>query len=406
MSTRQKINTDNSLAEYQLVGNPQEILQQVASTTGSGYINAFHDSIGWQIYFKNGNIAYAYSSVQSLQSFDYHFHCLGLKASPAALKMLPQSNSEVLEAADNLKPIHVMSRAMDWYRQEGYLNLIQMTRLLENLTKEAIESFLWLMETHYQWVQEDVQLPWDPELEVNLNLEQIIQHFKQRTEAWQEVNELIKSPYERPYLFSHEQSVNTSISPALEKLKKILRGFSIREIALLLNQDEMVVAKLLYPYVQKGNVFLGAPKEPFNHLPTVPRVVKQAPVQTRVQPTKVYKIACVDDSPTILNEVHRFLDADEYEVIKIEDPIKAASILFRLKPDLILMDITMPEINGYKLCSLLKNSVALRETPIVMVTGRTGFVDKARAKLVGASDYLTKPFTRGSLLSVVEKYVK
>ena len=69
------------------------------------------------------------------------------------------------------------------------------------------------------------------------------------------------------------------------------------------------------------------------------------------------------------------------------------------------MDITMPEINGYKLCSLLRNSVALRETPIVMVTGRSGLVDKARARVTGATDYLVKPFTRGSLLAVVEKYL-
>ena len=68
----------------------------------------------------------------------------------------------------------------------------------------------------------------------------------------------------------------------------------------------------------------------------------------------------MDDSPTILDEMHRFLNHEEYEVTKIDDPVKAAAVLFKLKPDLVLMDITMPEINGYKLCSLLRNSVALR----------------------------------------------
>ena len=80
-------------------------------------------------------------------------------------------------------------------------------------------------------------------------------------------------------------------------------------------------------------------------------------------------------------------------------------MLFRIRPDLILMDVTMPEINGYKLCDLLRDSVMFRNTPIVMVSGHRGIIDKARAKIAGATDYLTKPFTRDSLLAMVERYM-
>ncbi len=65
----------------------------------------------------------------------------------------------------------------------------------------------------------------------------------------------------------------------------------------------------------------------------------------------------------------------------------------------------MPKINGYKLCSLLRKSSSLKETPIVMVTGRTGFIDKTRAKMAGATDYLTKPFTKIDLLSAVKNNI-
>ena len=120
------------------------------------------------------------------------------------------------------------------------------------------------------------------------------------------------------------------------------------------------------------------PKQLIRSLPTIPQI--PSPIDSLRSNVKTFKIACVDDSPTILDEMHRFLNHEEYEVTKIDDPVKAAAVLFKLKPDLVLMDITMPEINGYKLCSLLRNSVALRETPIVMVTGRSGLVDKARAR--------------------------
>jgi two-component system, chemotaxis family, response regulator PixG len=70
-----------------------------------------------------------------------------------------------------------------------------------------------------------------------------------------------------------------------------------------------------------------------------------------------------------------------------------------------LMDITMPGINGYKLCSLFRSSTALAEIPIIMVTGNKGLVDRVRANIVGATDYLTKPFTEQDLIALVEKYL-
>jgi two-component system, chemotaxis family, response regulator PixG len=69
------------------------------------------------------------------------------------------------------------------------------------------------------------------------------------------------------------------------------------------------------------------------------------------------------------------------------------------------MDITMPDINDYKLCRLFRSSAAFETTPIIMVTGNKGLIDKARAKLVGATDYLTKPFSQTELLELVEKHL-
>jgi len=125
--------------------------------------------------------------------------------------------------------------------------------------------------------------------------------------------------------------------------------------------------------------------------------------QAAANPT--FKIVCIDDSPTILSEIERFLGNTRYEVTTVDDPIQASSVIFRIKPDLILLDITMPKINGYRLCSLLRSSAVFDETPIIMVTGNTGLIDKARAKLAGATDYFTKPFTQQGLMGMVEKYL-
>ncbi len=89
----------------------------------------------------------------------------------------------------------------------------------------------------------------------------------------------------------------------------------------------------------------------------------------------------------------------------LEDPVQASSVIFRLEPDLILLDITMPRINGYKLCSLLRGSQAFHKTPIIMVTGNTGLIDKAKARIAGATDYFTKPFTQDGLRGIIQKHL-
>jgi len=79
--------------------------------------------------------------------------------------------------------------------------------------------------------------------------------------------------------------------------------------------------------------------------------------------------------------------------------------ILKLKPDLILLDVNMPKVDGYKLCSLLRNNPVLKNIPIVMVTGNTGIIDRAKAKIAGSSDYLTKPFTQEGLLKMVFRHL-
>jgi len=118
-----------------------------------------------------------------------------------------------------------------------------------------------------------------------------------------------------------------------------------------------------------------------------------------------YTVACIDDSPTVLNAIQKFLEDQSLSVVAINDPVKALMQIVRSKPDLILLDITMPNLDGYELCALLRRHPRYKRTPIVMVTGNTGFIDRARAKLVRASGYLTKPFTQSDLLKIVFKHL-
>ena len=399
-------NSEITLSQYKVPqaaawsGAPAQALKKAAAKCEDGHLHAQYDSTVWKVYFHNGRLRYASNSEQSLKTLAYHFRCVGLDSFSDAQTAISQAGI-IPHTADWLRP-ETQNLAINWFHRQGFVDIMQCSYLLENLTKEALESFLWLTDAHYQWISSDGEAERTQILESRLDLEEVLIHFEKRIKAWQQFSGLIKSPHQRPYLFSQSQQDNSSAD--ILRLGKLLRGMSIRQLALALNQDELKIAQFLYPYIQRGDVYLRDPQKPYRKLPCIPPALPTQP--NRTTPVKTFKIACIDDSQTILDEMHRFLNHEEYEVTKIDDPVKAASVLFRLKPDLVLMDITMPEINGYKLCSLLRHSVALRETPIVMVTGRSGMIDKARAKMVGATDYLVKPFTRGSLLAVVEKCLR
>jgi two-component system, chemotaxis family, response regulator PixG len=134
-----------------------------------------------------------------------------------------------------------------------------------------------------------------------------------------------------------------------------------------------------------------------------PPMVQPPPKVELVETT--YTIACIDDSPSILQVIQSFLDHPNLTVLLINDPLKALLQIARAKPDLILLDVGMPNLDGYELCALLRRHPILKTTPVVMVTGHTGFIDRAKAKIAGASGYLTKPFTRQDLQEIVTKHL-
>lgn len=117
----------------------------------------------------------------------------------------------------------------------------------------------------------------------------------------------------------------------------------------------------------------------------------------------IYTVVCVDDSQTMLNLLKKFLDDESFSVHTINNPVKALMQIKRLKPDLILLDVNMTGIDGYELCKLLRNHSSFKHTPIIMVTGNTGIIDRVKARIAGASGYLTKPFNQSELMKIIFK---
>jgi twitching motility two-component system response regulator PilG len=113
------------------------------------------------------------------------------------------------------------------------------------------------------------------------------------------------------------------------------------------------------------------------------------------------KVMVIDDSKTIRKSAAIFLQQGGHEVVLAEDGFDALVHLSEHLPDLIFCDISMPRLDGYQTCAIIKGHPKFTSVPVVMLSSRDGIFDKARGRVVGAEHYLTKPFTKEQLLEVV-----
>jgi twitching motility two-component system response regulator PilG len=116
------------------------------------------------------------------------------------------------------------------------------------------------------------------------------------------------------------------------------------------------------------------------------------------------KVLVADDSNTIRRSADIFLRKAGCEVVYGEDGFDALAKIPDFKPDLIFVDVMMPKLDGYQVCAVVKKHPRFKATPVIMLTSKDNAFDRARAKLLGADEYLTKPFTRDSLLNAVATY--
>lgn len=117
------------------------------------------------------------------------------------------------------------------------------------------------------------------------------------------------------------------------------------------------------------------------------------------------KIMVIDDSKTIRRTAETLLKKTGCEVITAEDGFEALAKIVEQKPNLIFVDIMMPRLDGYQTCSLIKNNPMFKATPVIMLSSKDGLFDRAKGRIVGSEQYLTKPFTKEELLATVRQFV-
>lgn len=117
------------------------------------------------------------------------------------------------------------------------------------------------------------------------------------------------------------------------------------------------------------------------------------------------KILVVDDSKTIRRTAETLLSKEGCQVFTAIDGFDALSKIADHQPDLIFVDIMMPRLDGYETCSLIKHNKVYKQTPVIMLSSKDGLFDRARGRIVGSEQYLTKPFTKDELLGAISNQI-
>jgi two-component system, chemotaxis family, response regulator PixG len=399
---------------------PIRLLEQLATSQAKGCLRVTSNDIVWLLYFYEGKLFYANHSLEPIERLEQHLR----RVSPQPLasqvyadlrEQLKDANAEATYPSPDYQSIR-------WLIAQNHITEQTAGALVKSITKEVLQSYLLITSGTSDLVSRETSFPiwWSG------NFLFVTKECQTELHAWQALQPAIQSPYQRPYLMNVEHPLLTADVRA--KLSKILIGFNFRQLSFLLKQDELTVANNLHRLINNRIIGLRPPQAPFDRLhslyasesdsdrfteqgQTITATLNAVAAPSDTNPATgdlnqaTYKIACVDDSPTILREINRFLDGDSFKVFPIVDSGTALMKIIRINPDIILLDVGMPTIDGYKLCSMLRKHPAFKKTPIVMVTGNTGIIDRAKAKMAGSTDYMTKPFSQSGLIEMVSRHL-
>jgi two-component system, chemotaxis family, response regulator PixG len=221
-------------------------------------------------------------------------------------------------------------------------------------------------------------------------------------QRWVDADLTKYSPNLAPVLQNREKLREQVAENVLTKLETTLDGNStLRDVAVLTKQNLLMLTWSMINYANKQWIELQQIADLVSLKPDrdKPRVT---PPPT---PSNALLVACVDDNPNVCRAMERILTMAGYRFIAIQDPLQTLPILLEHKPDLIFLDLVMPIASGYEICAQLRRVSAFKKTPVVILTGNDGIVDRVRAKLVGASDFLAKPVEGQRVMNVVRRHL-
>ncbi|HIK06217.1 MAG TPA: response regulator [Trichormus sp. M33_DOE_039] len=351
---------------------PLSLLKKITGKTVTGCLQVFSTSGAWSIYVDEGRLIYACYSERMFEPLYRHLQSLSQEISTLPKEINDQLRVIFETGIENQSIPNPDYLAICWLVNQKYISPSQAAMLIEHLALEVLQTFLILEEGSYEFIPESF-LDDLPKF-CYLNLRLLVEQCQQRGHVYDGL---------------HRETDVSETSPYKNNMQSTLNSRSN------------------YHSYTKPRPEPRLPKIDSKRYPSQSLNLNNTYQSSSSNDTerKIYKIFCIDDNLNVLNSIKIFLDEQIFSMIGATDPLKALMEILHTKPDIILLDVDLPNLDGYELCSLLRKHAYFKNTPVIMMTAKARLIDKARAKIVGSSGYLIKPFAHSDLLKVIFKHI-
>lgn len=365
--------------------------QITAKSHFSGRLDfATTDGRQWSLYFRLGRLIWAASSEHRFR----RWHRL-LK------QFCPTIHPHSINLRERDFPFYWEYLVLSVLFKRQHIRRDQAIAMIQAVAHEVLFDLLYageqITESGYIYdKQEEFSDPLAP-----FNAEQLLATVQQELNNWYNAGLVHYSPNAVPIIKRPDELRQCVSAKTYQTLETLIHGnATLRDLARATGQSLLNLTRVLAPHFQRDLIGL-------NHVPDFPKPgessVASSPVE--VPTTNAPLIACIDDSPQVCKSMERIIQAAGYSYLSIEDSVHALPLLLEKKPSLIFLDLVMPIASGYEICTQIRRISVFKDVPVIILTGKDSIVDRVRAKVVGASDFLAKPVNTNKVMEIVRQYV-
>ena len=401
-----------------------DILGELSYGEENNCLKVVYNNTVFFIHFNEGHLVYATNSIAPFERLERHLRRLKHRNRQITNSIIKKPRQEFTNDLNSYESFPTDYQSIIWLIETGHITQSEGITLIRRITREVFESFLCLPN-----LQQYKVIPRSNKIQelCRFNLKGYTEQCHKRLESWHIFSEHIVSSYQRPYLVFATDLKIERLSPEQNKtICKLLKGLNFRQISAIIDCDELVVAKILYPSILNNSIVLRDPKPPFDRLPNLPLpknafesippldwhsedsdfYVGSHSEQTIAALEDTWKIAYVESDMAAQKDLTQYLEPSLFSILTIADEMEAFNKLIEFKPNLIFVRAELPNLDGYELCSVLRNHQDLRSVPIIIINGSSGMINQFKSIRAGAATNLAKPFDRTKLLTTIWQYLR
>jgi two-component system, chemotaxis family, response regulator PixG len=382
MTTDTQINVDDLLIK--------KFIKQISDRKGTGALIFSSAEDSWSLHFINGRFVYATSNNNRTRR--WYRALKKAEFSPIDSQFDSSSDESPWEY-----------QILCHYLSQKQVSTQQAKTVIINSAQEIIFSLLCKPDANYRW--ESSRNKSNVPLIAWIVFENEI--LAPVVKVWNQNDNASLYNFVKPDMYSkHTELLNQLDKPDIKKfVENNFNGtHSFWDIAY--NNKISIVDTIKKAYLLYKNGLIDFYSLEDLEPPIISSVIPERNIEnSNICTKKIFKIACIDDSQAICKVLERILLKAGYDVVTINRPLEEMSNLVAYKPDLILLDLMMPDVDGYTLCTFLRKTPAFREIPIIILTSNSTVVDRTRAMSVGASGFLGKPPEEDLVLLTLKKHL-